>query len=594
MTTAFFDFEKLEVTEQAEQVVATYRNLLCSGYMSAHPFCESPAATAVLPNGMFDFDELEAAFATAAVDDLETACFAAQDNTLEIADLFDPLCSRVISIRKSGRGASRCKGRVRLGPGNQSSGTRTGTKNHPGTLRRRPCPQNRWISLAVVLLRREDKGLGPHRCFIKMQRCRERTEDALSKLVFDKRRRARDEPRWTHAFFEDEMRLGSKMRRIACRGARHTQIQLPGCSTLGGPLGISTRALIPNAPKAGKAQSHWIRFIKVLLRHEGWLPLQKSPARACTPSTQLARRWFHLHGPCSAPQPAILVQFRPYQLTMGYQLWCAAMLELRRHEKRQAQQWSTKWMPWPNRRRVRQCFCFWSAPILACKEEAAKLAAAETARWQGAPATLSWSNAPVESARDPDQDIVAAALLDLDLETYWLLLQLEEREIGPEDYELLGRLNESAKPATLCPDDLRRFPTEIYLPEASSDACEVSPQTFTSSTDNFFGVDYWRLPLPRTDGWEETEEYSFGPDFWRLPMPSHHCDSSTCDGGQDSYSVQTPGCEDICAVCYSELVAGDQVRILQPCGHCFHKDCIDRWLLEASTTCPVDKQELRC
>ncbi|CAI0554598.1 unnamed protein product [Linum tenue] len=44
---------------------------------------------------------------------------------------------------------------------------------------------------------------------------------------------------------------------------------------------------------------------------------------------------------------------------------------------------------------------------------------------------------------------------------------------------------------------------------------------------------------------------------------------------------------DECAVCLSDFAAGEAVRELG-CGHTFHKDCVDRWLLAAGkVTCPL-------
>uniref|UniRef100_A0A0E0EUA0 RING-type E3 ubiquitin transferase n=1 Tax=Oryza meridionalis TaxID=40149 RepID=A0A0E0EUA0_9ORYZ len=42
-----------------------------------------------------------------------------------------------------------------------------------------------------------------------------------------------------------------------------------------------------------------------------------------------------------------------------------------------------------------------------------------------------------------------------------------------------------------------------------------------------------------------------------------------------------------CAVCLAEYAAGDEVRVLPACGHGFHRECVDRWLLTRASTCPV-------
>lgn len=41
-----------------------------------------------------------------------------------------------------------------------------------------------------------------------------------------------------------------------------------------------------------------------------------------------------------------------------------------------------------------------------------------------------------------------------------------------------------------------------------------------------------------------------------------------------------------CAVCLSETVEGEKIRILPKCNHGFHVDCIDTWF-RSNSTCPI-------
>jgi hypothetical protein len=41
-----------------------------------------------------------------------------------------------------------------------------------------------------------------------------------------------------------------------------------------------------------------------------------------------------------------------------------------------------------------------------------------------------------------------------------------------------------------------------------------------------------------------------------------------------------------CAICTDEFVKNQLVRVL-PCGHLFHQNCVDEWLVKRSRTCPT-------
>jgi len=48
--------------------------------------------------------------------------------------------------------------------------------------------------------------------------------------------------------------------------------------------------------------------------------------------------------------------------------------------------------------------------------------------------------------------------------------------------------------------------------------------------------------------------------------------------------------EKTCNICLEDFVNGDDVRKLS-CSHCFHKNCVDRWLLQVSS-CPICKRDI--
>mmetsp|Transcript_12850 Transcript_12850/g.30047 ORF Transcript_12850/g.30047 Transcript_12850/m.30047 type:complete len:262 (-) Transcript_12850:1255-2040(-) len=57
-----------------------------------------------------------------------------------------------------------------------------------------------------------------------------------------------------------------------------------------------------------------------------------------------------------------------------------------------------------------------------------------------------------------------------------------------------------------------------------------------------------------------------------------------------SNKKDTNDCDIKCLVCQEEYSEGEQLRKL-PCGHCFHKDCVDQWLL-SKDFCPYCRTTL--
>jgi hypothetical protein len=122
----------------------------------------------------------------------------------------------------------------------------------------------------------------------------------------------------------------------------------------------------------------------------------------------------------------------------------------------------------------------------------------------------------------------------VDPETYLQLLDLQHREIQPEDYEVLTRLQESAPKPHIAKDELDRFAI-----------------AYVGSRGQLIG------------------KANASPG--QLPT------GSSADGF-------TSGLQ--CSVCLEEFRLGEQLRVL-PCKHLFHQKCIDDWLTNANT-CPVD------
>jgi hypothetical protein len=57
-----------------------------------------------------------------------------------------------------------------------------------------------------------------------------------------------------------------------------------------------------------------------------------------------------------------------------------------------------------------------------------------------------------------------------------------------------------------------------------------------------------------------------------------------------AYDCDKPGAA-LCAVCLEDVQRGEPVRRLPPCGHLFHRDCVDMWL-HSHATCPLCRSDL--
>ncbi|KAG6436594.1 hypothetical protein SASPL_101495 [Salvia splendens] len=47
-----------------------------------------------------------------------------------------------------------------------------------------------------------------------------------------------------------------------------------------------------------------------------------------------------------------------------------------------------------------------------------------------------------------------------------------------------------------------------------------------------------------------------------------------------------------CCICLGIFGDGDKVKVLPPCQHCFHSECVDKWLLTQSS-CPLCRSSIR-
>ncbi|KAI3930704.1 hypothetical protein MKX01_037150 [Papaver californicum] len=54
-----------------------------------------------------------------------------------------------------------------------------------------------------------------------------------------------------------------------------------------------------------------------------------------------------------------------------------------------------------------------------------------------------------------------------------------------------------------------------------------------------------------------------------------------------SHGIELASSEPLCAICLSEFVNGEEIRLLSKCNHGFHVSCIEAWLLYSHTSYPT-------
>jgi len=170
---------------------------------------------------------------------------------------------------------------------------------------------------------------------------------------------------------------------------------------------------------------------------------------------------------------------------------------------------------------------------------------------------------PPRAARAP-----AAASMGVDVSTYNMLMDMQHRDITPEDYDMLTRLDSSVQPKTLSPRVLDKRAPTWCVPEASSSEEEMPLPPGAVCP-----------PVPTGSSPDDAD--AVASSMSELSLSSRSRSLSSRLSGQQ------------CSICMEDLSAGERVRKL-PCGHIFHASCVDEWLTRRSNVCPDDGLPVLC
>ena len=90
---------------------------------------------------------------------------------------------------------------------------------------------------------------------------------------------------------------------------------------------------------------------------------------------------------------------------------------------------------------------------------------------------------------------------------------------------------------------------------------------------------------PRRSGLEEAAIRRI-PTFRYRHGARHHLVLTSSEANNNNKDKQAAAAAAECAVCLADFRDGERLRVLPPCLHAFHIDCIDAWL-QSAATCPL-------
>ena len=147
------------------------------------------------------------------------------------------------------------------------------------------------------------------------------------------------------------------------------------------------------------------------------------------------------------------------------------------------------------------------------------------------------------------------------------VMELGERDITPEDFELLSRLDE--QPSIIKPGLLSGRKIEAIV---RSCRVRLSAGGGAAKVRCFCGAAAAAAAKRRgrCEDRPETEDHGSGK------------------GGGEEQEVELPSCSEWpeCSVCLDELTADDETLLL-PCQHFFHCACLRTWLEKYGNKCPM-------
>ena len=147
-----------------------------------------------------------------------------------------------------------------------------------------------------------------------------------------------------------------------------------------------------------------------------------------------------------------------------------------------------------------------------------------------------------------------------------------------------GETEDAAKPMPVPGDDLELGEANHSPANQARETGPSSTQGGTSAGPTDEGMDIVKTVTVKDDASshdhkhnESEEKESMDGDGHEHAAGDSHYHPNVTEGSDNGLA---------CSVCTDDFVKGQDIRVL-PCGHKFHPECIDPWLLNVSGTCPL-------
>ena len=147
------------------------------------------------------------------------------------------------------------------------------------------------------------------------------------------------------------------------------------------------------------------------------------------------------------------------------------------------------------------------------------------------------------------------------------------RDLTPEDYELLLKLDENVPKKTVEINIIDSFPSFLYKCKDHNENNNNAGDNNNDNNNINDNINVFKKKL-----------FSLFND----KVDENNVDKDTEEEERKKEEGEMNNMAEKCTICLCEYENDDKITKIPTCGHFFHSDCIYQWLSKSSTKCPLD------